>query len=149
MSQTTTQTAEATAQTKVRYENCAVYLRGMFGIQRADCRYAEVTTGVSYAQYSNAIAMEILENGKRKPVRRVLSGSDTFLVIIDKAHAIEPDSGMVAGPGGSRSRYLSYDPRYEMDFARKLKDVPVLADFRGSLAETEARAAEWSARHGG
>lgn len=98
------------------FEDVTLYLAGMFGVGRTDCRTLKITTGVEYAQYDDAIRVEYLEKGKRKG-RRLILDYKPWLRVVNRATAINPANPLVANADGSRvSRYTSFDPRYITDF---------------------------------
>lgn len=107
------------------YANVAMYRSGMFGIARTDCKTVEVTTGVKYAQYNNAIRVKYLEKGKRI-TRGFILDYDPWLRLIALADAVPEPDGMVRNGNGSLiSRYASHDPRYTTDFEDSIAGVPV------------------------
>lgn len=108
------------------YVNVAMYRAGIFGIARTDCKTVEVTTGVKYAQYDNAIRIKYLEKGKRKPQAFILS-HDPWLRLISPAEGVSPVDPMQRnGNGSAMSRYSSCDPRYVTDFEDSIAGIPVV-----------------------
>lgn len=116
----------------IKFENVTLYINGMmFGVSRIDCRTLEIREGYKYAQYNNAVHIQFVEKGKRKP-RAIVITSLPFAVIVATKNAIQPAHWMDKNEDGSSvSRYASCDPRYETDFLAKLQaaNVPVLREY--------------------
>jgi hypothetical protein len=96
---------------------------------RTDCRTLTIETGVKYAQYNNAIKVTYLESGKRKP-RYFILDYMPFLVVVNRADAIQPDGMYGPGVGSgdvvvSTSRHPSHDPGWIKGFMAKLKTANV------------------------
>lgn len=108
----------------------ACYLSGMFGPSAIECKTLSLTYK-PWAQYRRAAIVTFLEKGKRKPRRAVVSPNSEakpgFLVVLDRIKAIKVDDWLEGtGDGHSRSRYMSFDPRYESEFGAKLDGVECL-----------------------
>jgi hypothetical protein len=122
------------------FTNVTIYLKNeSFGsISHVHCRMVRVETGQKYAQYTNAIKVSFTPKGARRE-RQVMLTYKPFLIVVSAAKAIEPD-GMFGAESTSktafgsvstsRSRYSSFDPRWESDFRAKLEaaKVPILYD---------------------
>lgn len=136
-----------TTQTEQTFENVTLYLRGMFGVGATACRKLKITTGVQYAQYSNAIRLEYVEKGKRTG-RRCILDYKPWLRVVDSKQAVSPADPLVSNEDGSKvSRYTSFDPRYCTDFEDLLAvgDVPILLAIGAGDREKCIRCTERSA----
>lgn len=106
------------------FDNVAMYRPGEFigGIHKTICNTIEVTFGVKYAQYDDAVQVRYIEKGKRNMRAFVLCGASRWLRVCKTNEAIEPAPSMVPAesstPGTTVkvSRYTSCDPRYQTDF---------------------------------
>lgn len=113
------------------FENVTFYTTNFFGIGRVDCKSLEIREGYDYAQYPNAVHVQFLEKGKRKPKAIVIS-SLPFFILVDTKHAIKPDDWMNHNVDGSgESKYASFDERYQTDFRAKLEGAktPIIKDY--------------------
>ncbi len=109
-----------------RFENVAVYVKGGLGSPiRINCKFVEVTTGVKYAQHTDAVSITFLEKGKRK-TRGAVYGYQPFVVVTSLDAPAPADMFAPAevceatGVSFSKSRYTSFDPRYQSDFMETL-----------------------------
>ena len=121
-------TATETTERTQEFQGVVLYVSGMFGVNATACKTLKITTGVKYAQYTDAIRVEYLEKGKRNG-RRMILDYKPWLRVVDAKHAINPQNPLVENGDGSKiSRYASFDPRYTTDFEDGLtaKGVPVL-----------------------
>ncbi len=98
----------------------------MGNVIRRDVRSVTITTGQQYAQYNNAIKVEYVEKRARKS-RGFYLTYKPFLVVLVARDAIEPDfmveldtPGERSGVTLSKSRYSSFDSRWESDFMATL-----------------------------
>lgn len=117
------------------FQNVTIYISGMFGISRIDCKTLSVESGVKYAQYNNAYRVRFLEKGKRKE-RGMILDYKPFLVVLDTKHAVNPDNTTEHADGNSG--LLSYDPRFEPDFIKLIEGLPVLYSIGAETAKQEA-----------
>lgn len=107
------------------FTDVTLYRAGWFGVGATKCKTLKVTTGVHYAQYTDAIELIYLEKGKRLARRCILDCKPWFRVVDNKSAISVPDP-LEECAGGKVSRYTSFDPRYITDFEDKLVGVPVL-----------------------
>ena len=114
------------------FTNATLYLPSEFmgNILRIDCREVKVTTCVRYAQYTDAIHIEYLQERKRIRYERTI-GYRPFIVVLDTSKAIEPD-GMYGSPttspsglGCRQSKYSSFDAGWKADFMTKLANAEI------------------------
>ena len=123
------------------FENVTMYRMGsMFGTSRVDCRTLKVTTGVKYAQYSDAVRVEYVEKGKRSARAGVLCGAEKWIRVCLEKDAIDAPPAMIPnGNGSSISRYSSCDPRWTTDFedAADAAGVPWLMAIGAGIREGE------------
>lgn len=100
---------------KYAFRNVALYRAGMFGISRINCKTLEISTGLKYAQYEDAIRVVYLEKGKRKPVAFILLYAPWLRVLaMDKA--VDPPDLFIREGDVQITKYSSFDPRWETDF---------------------------------
>jgi hypothetical protein len=121
-------TATETNERTQEFQNVTLYISGMFGINATACKSLKITTGVHYAQYTDAIRVEYFERGKRNG-RRLMLDYKPWLRVVETKDAINPADALVDnGDGSKMSRYASFDPRYVTDFEDGLiaKAVPVI-----------------------
>lgn len=122
--------------TEKTFENVTVYQSGDFmgNIIRRDMKKLTIRIG-KYAQYHKAINLIYLEKGKQKMRQTWVASHSPFVVVVPTNKAINPDEmygasepGSTPGVSVARSRYSSFDPRWESDFMAKLKaeHVPIV-----------------------
>lgn len=107
------------------FNNCTLYTMEAFGANRVDCKWIVVKYKQKYAQYNDAIRVEYLEKGKRKPRARMLI-SNKYLMIVDTKDAIKVPDCMDHYEGGKQTRYATFDERWLTDWQVQSKDMPVL-----------------------
>src|SRR4051812_46324576 len=78
------------------FKDCTMYVQaGMLGnILAISCREVRVTTGVSYAQYPNAIKVHFLEKGKRKMQGTVLAYKPYMMIAAGLTPPVVPPSAL-------------------------------------------------------
>jgi hypothetical protein len=110
------------------FNDCALYMASdmMGNVIRRDVRSVTITTGQHYAQYDNAIKVEYVEKRARKS-RGFYLTYKPFLVLLSARDAIDPDFMVELdthsernGVTLSKSRYSSFDSRWESDFTATL-----------------------------
>src|SRR5579875_1271441 len=107
------------------FTNVVIYLVNelMGNVQRVDAKEARVTTGVRYAQYTDAVQVEWIEPRKRNWSRIILT-FQPFIFVLTKAAAVPQPSSLVPESNGCmRSKYPSHDARYISDFLATLKQA--------------------------
>ena len=89
-----------------------------------------------YAQYKNAVCVEFIPKGKRKP-RRIIKGYRPYILILKDWNNIDPDSGYKIIKNDENviireSKYNSFDDNYKKDFDNIINnyDVEIIADYR-------------------
>lgn len=108
------------------FNDVTIYFRSSFGsILRVDARALSVTTGVKYAQYTNATKVTWLAKGKRKPQGMYLTYAP-FFIVVRREDAINPESMLgearqtATGMTVRESRYACFDDRWVSDFRAAL-----------------------------
>ena len=110
------------------FQNCSIYRSSEFmgNVIRQDCRDITITTGLKYAQYSDATKVEYTPTGKRKRCGIWLTYRP-FMVVLKAEDAIDPASMFGSstaednhGLTVERSQYSSFDDRWETDFLAAL-----------------------------
>lgn len=97
----------------MQLEDVTIYLQGMFGVQRIDCRQVAITPNVKYAQYTSATRIVYREKGKRKDTGFVLTNSTDKCLIVPTKEAVATRDPLGPVENGSRqSRYLSFAKEY-------------------------------------
>lgn len=119
---------ETSAPETMKFENVTMYRAGEMigGIHATVCKSIEITFGVKYAQYNDAVKVVYLEKGKRNMRGFTLCGPHRWFRVCATPKAITPDAAMIPSPSMSTSgmactisRYTSCDPRYQTDFEDK------------------------------
>lgn len=105
------------------FEKSTLYLRGeLLGIVKYEVRSLTVTTGVLYAQHHDAVRVCFVPKGKRKTRSTVLTHNPYVIVVDGWGVSLTPDNPFGAPACGAsgviiaKSRYSSFDPRWESDF---------------------------------
>ena len=115
------------------FQNVTFYTMGAFGADRVDCKDAVVREGVKYAQYNDAVEITFLEKGKRNHIRRTLSGSGRYLLVVEQKHAIGVPDPFVACDSGRQTKYATFDPRFQQEWDLLTKDLPALVKINNGL----------------
>ncbi len=103
------------------FERATIYTRGgLGGVVRTEVRNLSIETGVSYAQYTDAVRVTFTPKGKRKPRGMTLTYRP-FLVVVEGAgpeirglFGAEKESG-TPGVTVRESRYTCFDERFDTD----------------------------------
>ena len=126
---------EAKIETVGTFDKCTIYLCGLFGYRRIDCR-SVVITRKPYAQYDTALHVAFTPKGGRARrgfvayayrVNADGSGTDSPFVVVDARDAFDVADPMTAtkAEGGSivssMTRHLSCDPAWRVEFDAKLR----------------------------
>ena len=142
-----TNTASDTRNAPITLARATLLTRGPFGYSVMLVRDLTVTIR-PYAQYSHAVEIRFTEKGKRK-ASGFMETYKPGLVVLEGHVEVKLESAMehCAGSPGvtcSRTRYESYDSRYDSDFARWLdaSKLTVARDFRGHNPHTGEISAE-------
>lgn len=104
------------------FKDMTLYFMGAFGATRLDCREVVIQRNVKHAQYNDAIRVLYLEKGKRKAMSRMLTHKPYMLMVHTK-DAIDVPSEFDAHAGGRITRYSTFDPRWESDWAEQSKGL--------------------------
>lgn len=130
----------------LKVEKITIYTSGGFGISKYEAKLIE-HGHKKYAQYDAAPYVHFIEKGKRTP-KGIVMGYKPFILIL-KGHGhpepadgfIEQDIEGVPGMVTKRSRYSSFDSRYQTDFNALINPYIsanpelVIADYRHDKSE--------------
>lgn len=112
---------------------CVLYIGGMFGYRRVECRNIEIKIG-RYAQHDRALLVQYTEKGKRKAHQFACysyrrrdgeqapgEGTNSPFVVVDASIEM-PATFENLGNGGSRTRFASCDPEWDREFHKALTE---------------------------
>lgn len=120
-------------------QKVTIYTTGGFGNIVAIEAKLESHGTVQYAQYPNAVQVKFIKKGCRKTSGFIQSYNPNLLIVsgwnnpkpedMNNAAVTCPKTGLQT----SRSRYTSFDSRYQSDFDATIdaSDVEIIADYRG------------------
>lgn len=122
-----TPTIQKDTREETTYGQCVLYIGGMFGYRRVECRTVKIKIG-RHAQYDHALFVEYVEKGKRKAYGFVCyshrrrteeqapgEGTTIPFVVLD-ASIDAPPTFIDLGGGASRTRFASCDPAWDREF---------------------------------
>lgn len=123
------------------FKDVTIYIAGNViwsNIVRIDVKWAKIWVE-PYAQHKTSVHVEFQQKGKRK-VETTVSVDRPYVVVVPTTHAIQPDDlYLPSNSAVSSTRYGAADSRWRTDFDEQLRsaNVPILADYRDLLSDTE------------